>query len=216
MDMEAVAKASEDDLHGMGLTEKGHIICAKVFCKENSSIGSDERKRLLANIIKQTGSERVSAHAKKFRKLGCKTIYLGWTNFDKKQNKFVGMRLNKGGGNRQETFMCNTTLQAILKAMEKIFFPHGKASIGKLSDFTRTIGNYQGDEINDFNEITLQEYITNNKLTKIRVYLLTKKMSWMEKAIAIPDADSDDEFINFIPGNNDIKKIEEGRTHRNV
>lgn len=58
MDCEAIVAASDNELRDMGLKEKGHIICLKVFCKENCS--NDERKRILANIVKGTGSDRHS------------------------------------------------------------------------------------------------------------------------------------------------------------
>ena len=63
MDKEAVWSASE--LHKLGLTEKGHIICLKNFCMPSAATTDTDIKKELAAAVKQASKHRVVAKKKK-------------------------------------------------------------------------------------------------------------------------------------------------------
>ena len=55
MDKGAIWEASEEDLHQLGLTERGDIIRLKAFCAKTSA-----SKQKLAKLISNVGKERTS------------------------------------------------------------------------------------------------------------------------------------------------------------
>ena len=55
MDKGAIWEASEEDLHQLGLTERGDIIRLKAFCAKTS-----DSKQKLAKLISNVGKERTS------------------------------------------------------------------------------------------------------------------------------------------------------------
>ena len=61
----------------------------------------------------------------------------------------------------------------------KLFFPCGKSNFGAIDKFIFNLGNYKGELIkgNEFENFTLSEYIRTNKLSKTRLYMLTRKKS---------------------------------------
>ena len=114
MDKEAVWSASENELHKLGLTERGHIICLKNFCMPSAATTDADIKKELAAAVKQASKHRVVAKKKKLSatssnikettRLEKKTVSLGWMNYDKKKNDFVAVRESTGGGTRTVAF----------------------------------------------------------------------------------------------------------------
>ena len=64
MDKEAVWSASENELHKLGLTERGHIICLKKFCMPSAATTDTDIKKELAAAVKQASKHRVVAKKK--------------------------------------------------------------------------------------------------------------------------------------------------------
>ena len=61
MDKEAVWSASENELHRLGLTERGHIICLKKICMPSAPTADTDIKKELAAAVKQASKHRVVA-----------------------------------------------------------------------------------------------------------------------------------------------------------
>ena len=64
MDKEAVLSTSENELHKLGLTERGHIICLKHFCMPSAATTDTDIKKELAAAVKQASKDRVVATKK--------------------------------------------------------------------------------------------------------------------------------------------------------
>ena len=64
MDKEAVWPASENELHKLALTERGHIICQKNFCMPSPATTDTDIKKELAAAVKQASKDRVVAQKK--------------------------------------------------------------------------------------------------------------------------------------------------------
>ena len=64
MDKGAIWEASEEDLHQLGLTERGNIIRLKAFCAKTS-----DSKQKLAELVSNTGKERTSQTSDSKQKL---------------------------------------------------------------------------------------------------------------------------------------------------
>ena len=84
MDKEVVWSASGDDLASLGLTEKGDILTLKSFCIPRNNVALVE----VANLIKSTGTERISRKKQKLRRLGMKLVSVGWKFLDKDCRKY--------------------------------------------------------------------------------------------------------------------------------
>ena len=171
MDKGAIWEASEEDLHQLGLTERGDIIRLKAFCAKTS-----DSKQKLAKLISNAGKERTSN--KKSRKE--KVVSLGWVHFNERKNKYCAVRMSKGGGTRQHYFPNKASAEDILNVMKLTFFPNGSSSLGKLCDMRIRLGSFQ-QQVLDVERFTLSDYISENKFTKTRLYLLSKEKSCSQK-----------------------------------
>ena len=65
MDKEAVWSVSENELHKLGLTERGYIICLRKFCMPSAATTDTDIKKELAAAVKQASKHRVVAKKKK-------------------------------------------------------------------------------------------------------------------------------------------------------
>ena len=185
MDKEAVRNSSEEDLKSLGLNERGHLICLKCFsleCENNkshdSSLPIEIRKKELAISVKKGGTDRLptSPNVSRLKK---KSVLLGWMNYDNLKNKYIGVRASRGGGIRTVHFRNEIDASVILDEAKTLFFPCGKSNFGNIDKFIVNLGNYKGELItgNELENFTLSEYIRTNKLSKTRLYMLTRKKS---------------------------------------
>ena len=116
MDKEAVWSASENELHKLGLTERGHIICLRKFCMPSAATTDTDIKKELAAAVKQASKDKVvakkkrkklsatSSNIKETTRLEKKIVSLGWMNYGKEKNDFVANRESTGGGTRTVAF----------------------------------------------------------------------------------------------------------------
>ena len=64
--------------------------------------------------------------------------------------------------------------------MKLPFFPNGSSSLGKLCDMQIRLSNFQ-QQVVDGERFNLSDYISENKFTKTRLYLLSKETSHSQK-----------------------------------
>ena len=114
--------------------------------------------------------------------------------------------MSKGGGTRQNYFPNKASAEDILNVMKLKFFPDGSSSLGKLCDMRIRFGSFQ-QQVLDVERFTLSDYISKNKFTKTRLYLLSKEKprsqkirdSCTESLLQDDDDDDDDDFeLNFV------------------
>lgn len=199
MDVNAVHHATREDLHQLGLEEKGHILCLKAFALKSYSnydiSSSDNLKESLASSIKNASIDRTVAKKQKFLKP--KVVQVGWKHSSHKKT-YVQVRKASGGGVREMSFSLNDTLQNVLKESLNLFFPGGKSKKFGLADTMLTeLGDFSGDAILNLDQ-SLQDYIRSVKMTgRTKLYLLTQKkgtLSVKELLRQACDTDSDDDF----------------------
>ena len=133
MDKGAIWEACEEDLHQLGLTERGDIRL-KAFCAKTS-----DSKQKLGELISNAGKEQTS-HKKSHKE---KLASLGWVHFSERKSKDCAVRMSKGGGTRQHYFPNNASAEEILNVMKLTFFPNGSSSLGKLCDIRIRLANFQ-------------------------------------------------------------------------
>ena len=197
MDKSAVWSASEQDLVKLGLTERGDIICIKSYCVPSNM---EEQKDELLTVISNTGKERVN---KKSRQ--SKAVSIGWMHFNCMKERYVRVNQNKGGGVRRFTFSSNASGEHILSKAKETFFNKKKTLYGNEEDLKFFLGNFQGKVI-DTKEFILQDYITSNKLTKTRLFLLSKPKSKLEliNDMIQDDVDFTDDLDDIFPSVSNI------------
>ena len=62
----------------------------------------------LANLIKNTGAERIPRKKRKLRRLDMKSVSVGWKKLDKESGKYEHVRADKSGGVRNVYFNPQT------------------------------------------------------------------------------------------------------------
>lgn len=209
MDALAVYEATQEDLHHLGLTEKGHILCLKYFAMKNcqSNVKDDEKKETLANSIKQCSNERTTKRVKRHQ---TKSVQIGWKHASS-GSMFVQVRKQSGGGVRESTFSNSDTLLKIKNEAINLFFPGGKSKkYGYSQNVSTSLGDFSGDVIEDLN-CTISNYNHRIKMTgRMRLYLLTKRKNDIKEMllrdpVQLTSSDSDDDFDIPVMDNNSIE-----------
>ena len=103
----------------------------------------------------------------------------------------------KGGGTREVSLPLESTSEEVMEAMKGIFFPDRSPVFGNTDRMTFALGNFRCEEI-DHDNFTLVKYITKHKLTKVRLYILSKasseKFEYQQKDV-IPLSDDDSNLM---------------------
>ena len=117
-------------------------------------------------------------------------------NYDFKKKRYASVRMNKGGGSREVRFELGAGKEDILEAGIDLFFTDGISSLGRAEDFLFQLGNYSCEEIGeeiDGKKFSLGRYQDKYKLSRIRMYLMTKKKNWLQKVESHSGDDSDED-----------------------
>ena len=167
----------------------------------------EERKRKLLSILqsgKKTRLKQNDAEISKEKKLsgatGCQVkgktrrIQLGWLHFNKKEERYIHVRTTNGGGTRNMDFPAGFTKDKVLHAAIDIFFENGQSKFGFANDMDFDIANFKMEKVNEIlkdnngneNPFTIQGYFQCYKLSKARIYLMSK-----EKNIEVTNCDND-------------------------
>lgn len=149
MHISAVAIAREEELKEFGITRKGDLIALQMYAKRKVQEGDvksrDEKKRQLLEALR--GSKRMknepstSSSSDSRGKKGSRKIQAGWLHFDKQLQKFVSVRLSKGGGTRSISIKLSATVVEIIDVVKEIFFPEGKSFYGIKENMIFSLGN---------------------------------------------------------------------------
>ena len=86
MDKEAVWSVSENELHKLGLTERGHIICLRKFCMPSAATTDTDIKKELAAAVKQEQVRIRSLQKKKKKEIVCIIIKHKGNNQTREEN----------------------------------------------------------------------------------------------------------------------------------
>lgn len=129
MDLEAVKQSSDDLLKSLGLNCSGDILNLRRFCQQQNKSGEDndnkDRKRKLLEAFLEKRKGKKSSKSKVAEKEKTKKIQLGWMHFDQEKNKFVSVRLAKGGGTRDVEVLASASKEHLINEAELLFFPNG-------------------------------------------------------------------------------------------
>ena len=140
-------------------------------------------------------------------KVKTRKIQIGWIHFNEQQERYISVRLQKGGGTREVHVPLNANVQKIVDIASEIFFQNGMSTFGALEDMEVSLANFRSETLPlhtpEGNEFTLQYYVTSNKATKVRMYLKTQIKSTVHRHTPMVDiTDDDSDLLNPVfPGN---------------
>ena len=201
MDFTAVRMASDYDFHALGLTRRGDILALRSFVLGDEK---EAKKRKLLELTKQLSAKSTKKKTGSAGPRGTmkssqdetssptqrlKRIQIGWMHFNDKENRYVSVRMAKGGGTREVSFPIQATSADMMGEIKNIFFPDGMSVFGSTNAMTFKLGNFSCQEINE--EFTLEKYIEEHKLTKVRLYILSRVIT-QEKKSEVHDISDDD------------------------
>ena len=205
MDIAAIKKAKDEELRELGLVHRGDILAVRAFVEKGLSSETAEKKRSLLQSLKDKFSaDRTGKNAKKRKASSSRTgttgkepskksvattrkVYAGWQHYDRRQKRYMSVRLINGGGMRNIDIPIEATKAEIINQLKAVFFPDGTCIFGKTFEMQFTLGNFKCEEVSEEN-FTLSGYIHRNRLTKCRLYLLSKLYEDMISS----DSDSED------------------------
>ena len=205
MDIAAIKKAKDEELREFGLM-RGDILALRAFVEKGLSSETAEKKRSLLQSLKDKFSgERIGKNAKK-RKESCsltssmgkepskksvattRKVYAGWQHYDPRQKRYMSVRLVNGGGMRNVDIPVDATKAEIIKQLKAVFFPDGTCIFGKTYEMQFNLGNFKCEEVSE-EDFTLSGYIQRNRLSKCRLYILTKLYEDMIRSDSDPEED---------------------------
>ena len=187
MDIVAVNQAKDVDLKELGLNKIGDIISLKAFASgHQSSSGPEERtekkRKLLLDLCKTSGLKMGSRKKRKplvsdlefgEKPEPTRVVQCGWMQYQPSKGRYTVIRLARGGGTRNISIALSKTMNDILIIMKETFFPDGNNIFGNLSEMVLDIGNFKQDQMTH-TDMTLAQYIDAHKLSKVRLYIMTK------------------------------------------
>lgn len=200
MDERAISVASDENLQQLGIVAQGDILALRAFAttqlnkrpsadycgEEGQGESREERKKMLIEKLvlgrKKVGG-RGSASSSKERKakaleaplpkVKTRKVKLAWQHFNQETERYVMVRESTGGGQREMSIAVGADYTEILYLLIDLFFPCGKSSRGPSSEMEFYLANFRCEVICEDN-FTLGKYINTNKLSKPRLYLLSK------------------------------------------
>jgi hypothetical protein len=108
-------------------------------------------------------------------------IQLGWLHYNKKEDRYIHVRATNGGGTRNMEFPAAYTKDNVLQAAIGIFFENGQSKFGFANEMEFDLANFKMEKVdvlrdNDGieNPFTIQGYFQCYKLSKARIYLMSK------------------------------------------
>ena len=212
MDFTAVRMATDKDFQALGLQRRGDILALRSFALSGTDKEKEGHKRKLLELSKQVGSKSTrsktatSDPTKKFQSSeeddplpvrSSKKVQVGWQHFNNQENRYVGVRMVKGGGTRELSIPLNASTREVLDLMKDVFFPDGISTFGSTNEMTLKLGNFKCEEVNE--DFTLAKYIAKHKLTKVRLYILTRLSERQEKKNEVHYVSDDDDSDLLTP-----------------
>ena len=195
MNGEAVASCSDDTLRKeLNLTAMGDILALRSYVMMRNGPADSNRKKELAKAIRE-GQGTSGTNSKKIK--GTRLIHLGWQSFNEKKRKYTNVK--KSGGARSVEMAKDASTDDLIETAKSLFFPDGKSHLGSKDLFTFKLGNFGCDIISEYigkqEPFTLERYVKYNKLTHVRLYLLSRKKGFQD-CLAYDDDDATDDEVS--------------------
>ena len=144
----------------------------------------EQRKKMLIEKLvlgrkKVGGRDSGSSKEKKAKvmeaplpKVKTRKVKLARRHFNQETKRYVMVHESTGGGQREMSISVSADYTEILYLLIDLFFPDGKSSRGTSYEMGFDLGNFRSEVVSE-DGFTLGNYISSNKLSKPRLYLLS-------------------------------------------
>lgn len=210
MDFTAIRMATDGDFQALGLVRRGNILALRSFVPSTDK-AKEERKSKLLKLTHLLGTTSRKSNAASSRGKFCpsddypqsppckktqtsKKIQIGWQHYSENEKRYVSVRLVKGGGTREISVPIQSSHVEVLRTIKEVYFPDGTSSFGDEDIMTFKVGNFKGEEVEE--QFTLAKYITKYKLTKVRLYLLTRTIDDNDSELLKPVFDNGKDTVS--------------------
>ena len=205
MDFMAVRMASDHDFQALDLIKRGDILALHSFILGDEK---EAKKRKVLELTKQLNSKSSkkktgSAGPRGIMKSSqdetssptqrLKRIQIGWMHFNDKESHYVAVHMAKGGSTKEVSFPVQATSADMMDEIKKIFFLDGMTVFSETQAMTFRLGNFSCQEINE--EFTLERYIEEHKLSKVRLYILSRIITQEKKSEVHDNSDDDSDLL---------------------
>ena len=144
---------SDEKLEELGISALGDRVAITQF---GTSVDREEKVEKLRSIIqerrrsKQSGNKGKMSRANTVGTKGPATqlkFEIGWKHWNESLQKYVQKKTDQGGGKREVSLARNANASDCLSMAKSFFFPGGISPEGNDKDMMLTLGNYQGQPI---------------------------------------------------------------------
>ena len=194
----------------LGLVCQGDILALRSFVPSTDK-AKEERKSKLLKLTHLLGttprkSKAASSRGKfspsddypqspPYKKIQTsKKIQVGWQRYGENEKRYVSVRLVKGGGTREISVPIQSSCVEVLSIMKEVYFPDGMSTFGDADIMTFKFGKFKGEEVEE--QFTLAKYIAKYKLTKVRLYLLTRAIDDNDSELLKPVFDDGQDTVS--------------------
>ena len=196
--------ATDGDFQALGLVRRGDILALRSFVPSTDKAKEERKSKLLklTHLLGATSRKSNAASSRgKFcpsddypqsppckKTQSCKKIQIGWQHYSENEKRYVSVRLVKGGGTREISVAIQSSYVEVLRTMKEVYFPDGTSTFGDEDVMTFKVGNFKGEEVEE--QFTLAKYVAKYKLTKVRLYLLTRTIDNNDSELLKPVFDN--------------------------
>ena len=194
MDIGAVIQTQDKEREDLGLIRKGDILSLRGFCERKMRERSDKetKRQLVTELLnkkkskqRKTITNRVTESKQPQKMMKTRKVQIEWLHFSDDHQRYISVRLQKGGGTREVDVPLNADIQQIIQIAEEIFFSDGRCIFGALEDMEVVLANFKCETLRistpEGDPFTLQHYIHQCKTTRVRLNLKSKKKTFPER-----------------------------------
>ena len=210
MDGSAVIYCPESFLMELGLKTKGDLYALRLFCereeKKVKNKDMEERKQHLIEKLRSTKGSRVKGSATESKKSTSSSnvrprwrkFEIGWLHFSEEKGRYLAVRQPTGGGTRSISLPGISSKSDIIDEARNLFFPQGESTFGSWLEMDHELANFSGEKIEKLItpegkeiEFSLQSYFNLYKLTRVRLYLKTKRKELLSEDTKVEESDTE-------------------------
>ena len=208
MDGSAVIYCPESFLMELGLKTKGDLYALPLFCEREEKKGKnkdmEERKQHLIEKLRSTKGSRVKGSASESKKASSSSsvkprkFEIGWLHFSEEKGRYLAVRQSTGGGTRSVSLPGISRVSDIIDEARNLFFPQGESTFGSWLEMDYDLANFSGEKIDKLItpegkeiEFSLQSYFNLYKLTRVRLYLKTKRKELLSEETKVGESDTE-------------------------
>lgn len=143
--------------------------------------------------VKGSASESKKASSSSNVKPRWRKFEIGWLHFSVK-GRYLAIRQSTGGGTRSISLPGISRVSDIIDEARNLFSPQGESTFGSWLEMDCDLANFSGEKIDKLitpdKLISLQSYFNLYKLTRVRLYLKTKRKELLSEETKVGESDT--------------------------